>query len=66
MVSGTITAFGEIIALATSNNLTKIAGSEKYIPVLQVMHDRYVKMDPPKQKMLPVEVNVLELLVEMG
>ncbi len=30
------------------------------------MLDGYVKADPPSQKMLPVESDVLELLVKMG
>ncbi len=41
-------------------------GSEKFLPAIQVMIDRYTKADPPTKKMLPVEANVLELMVEMG
>jgi hypothetical protein len=30
------------------------------------MKDGYTKVDPPTKKMLPVEANVPELMVEMG
>jgi hypothetical protein len=41
-------------------------GSEKFLPAIQVMIDGYTKADPPTKKMLPVEANVLELMVKMG
>ena len=41
-------------------------GSEKFLPAIQVMIDRYTKADPPTKKMLLVEANVPELMVEMG
>ena len=65
-VTGAITAVGQTIALACNKNPTKILGSEKFLPALQIMLDGYTKADPPTQKKLPVEVDVPELLVEMG
>jgi hypothetical protein len=41
-------------------------GSEKILPAIQAMIDGYTKADPPTKKMLPVEANVPELMVEMG
>ncbi len=59
-------AIGQTISLACNNNPTKIAGSDKFIPMIQVMIDGYTKADPPTKKMLPVEADVPELLVKMG
>jgi hypothetical protein len=36
-VSGAITAIGQTIAMACNNNPTKVVGSEKFLPSLQVM-----------------------------
>jgi hypothetical protein len=55
-----------MIALACNNNPTKVEGSDKFLPALQVMIEGYNKQDPPTKKMLPVKANVPELLVEMG
>ncbi len=55
-----------MIALACNNNPTKVNGSDKFLPALQVMLDGYSKLDPPTRKMLPVEADVSKLLVEMG
>jgi hypothetical protein len=41
-------------------------GSEKFLPAIQVMIDGYTKADPPTKKILPVEADVLELMVKMG
>jgi hypothetical protein len=41
-------------------------GSNKFLPALQVMIEVYSKEDLPTKKMLPVEVGILELLVEIG
>jgi hypothetical protein len=59
-------AVGQTIALACNYNPTKVIGSEKFLPALQVMLDGYSKSDPPTRKMLPVEADVPDLLVEMG
>jgi hypothetical protein len=59
-------AVGQTIALACNENPTKILGSEKFLPALQIMLDGYTKADPPTQKKLPVEADVPKLLVEMG
>ncbi len=65
-VTGAITAVGQTISLAIGHNPTKVIGSDKFLPALQVMIEGYVKEDPPTCKMLPVESDVPELLVEMG
>jgi hypothetical protein len=59
-------AVGQTIALACNENPTKISGSEKFLPALQIMLNGYTKADPPTQKKLPVEADVPKLLVEMG
>ncbi len=65
-VTGAITAVGQTIALACNENPTKVLGSDKFLPPLQIMLDGYMKADPPTQKKLPVEADVPKLLVEMG
>jgi hypothetical protein len=65
-VTGAITAIGQMISLAIGHNPTKVIGSDKFLPALQVMIDGFAKEDPPTRKMLPVESDVPELLVEMG
>jgi hypothetical protein len=65
-VDSTITAIGQMIALACDNNSTKIIGSDKLIPTLQVMLDGYRKADPPTVKNLPVQLDTPKLLVMNG
>jgi hypothetical protein len=65
-VTGAITAIGQTIALACNDNPTKVIGSEKFLPALQIMIDGYTKEDPHTKKKLPVKANVPELLIEMG
>jgi hypothetical protein len=65
-VTGAITAIGQTIALACSDNPTKVIGLDEFLPAIQVMIDDYAKADPPTKKMLPVESDVPELLVELG
>jgi hypothetical protein len=65
-VTGAITAVGQMIALACNKNPTKVLGSDKFLPALQIMLDGYTKADPPTQKKFPVKADVPELLVEMG
>ncbi len=60
-----ITAIGQTIALACNENPTKVTGSDKFLPSLQIMLEGYSKADPPTKKMLPVEADVPELLVKM-
>jgi len=62
-VSSTLTAVGQTIALACNNNPTKINGSNKLLPRLQIMLDGYGKEDPATIKKLPVQADVPELLV---
>ena len=56
-------AIGQTIALACNDNPTKINGSAKLLPRLQLMLDGYRKEDPATIKKLPVQADVLELLV---
>jgi hypothetical protein len=65
-VTSAITAIGQTISLACNNNPTKVAGSDKFIPAIQVMIDSYTKADPSTKKMLPIEADIPKLLVEMG
>ena len=65
-VSSAITAIGQAIALATNTNPTKIVGSDKLLPRLQLMLDGFRKADPPTTKQLPVEADVPEFLVQLG
>jgi hypothetical protein len=48
-------AVGQTIALACNENPTKVIGSKKILPALQIMIDGYTKADPPAQKKLPVK-----------
>jgi hypothetical protein len=64
-VSSVITAIGQKIALDTNNNPTKVTGSDKFLPGLQIILDGYRIEDPPTEKKLPVEANVPELLFDM-
>jgi len=65
-VSSAITAVGQTIALACGANPTKLGGSEKLLPRLQQIMDGWRKEDPPTHKMLPVEADVPEFLVNMA
>ena len=63
-VSSAITAVGQTIALACDSNPTKVVGSERLLPCLQIMLDGYRKVDLATRKKLPVQSDVPELLVE--
>jgi len=63
-VSSAITAVGQTIALVCDSNPTKIVGSERLLPRLQIMLDGYRKVNPATRKKLPVQSDVPELLVE--
>jgi hypothetical protein len=63
-VSSALTAVGQTIALACDANPIKVVGSERLLPRLQVMLDGYRKVDPPTRKKLPVQADVVELLVD--
>ncbi len=65
-VSTALTAIGQTIALACNTNPTKISGSEKLLPRLQIMLDGYGKEEPVTIKKLPVQLDVPELLVTMA
>jgi hypothetical protein len=65
-VSSALTAIGQTIVLACKLNPTKIVGSKRLLPRLQIMLDGYRKVDPPTQKKLPVQSDVLKLLVTMA
>jgi hypothetical protein len=62
-VSSALTAVGQTIVLACNDNPTKVKGSDKLIPRLQVMLDGYRKENPATIKKLPVQSDVPELLV---
>ena len=62
-VSSALTAIGQMVVLACNDNPTKIKGSDKLLPRLQVMLVGYRKEDPPTIKKLPVQADVPELLV---
>jgi hypothetical protein len=62
-VSSALTAIGQTIAMACNNNPTKMKGSNKLLPRLQVMLDEYWKEDPATIKKLPVQSDIPELLV---
>ncbi len=64
IVSSALTAVGQTIALACDSNPTKVRGSERLLPHLQIMLDGYKKVDPATRKRLPIQSNVPELLVE--
>ena len=63
-VSSALTAIGQTIALACDANPIKAVGSERLLPRLQIMLDGYRKADPPTRKKLPVQADVVELLVD--
>ncbi len=62
-VSSALTAIGQTVVLACNDNPTKIKGSDKLLPRLQVMLDGYRKEDPQTIKKLPVQADVPKLLV---
>jgi hypothetical protein len=62
-VSSALTAIGLTIALACNDNPTKVNGSARLLPRLQIMLDGYRKEDLATIKKLPVQSGVPELLV---
>ena len=66
-VSSALSAIGTTIALAIGTNPTKLGGTgDKLLPRLQQMLDGFRATDPPTLKKLPIEVDVVELLVGIG
>jgi hypothetical protein len=65
-VVSAITAVGTTIALARGVNPTKMENSDKLLPRLSQMLEGWRKADPPTMKKLPVEVDVPELLAQVG
>ncbi len=63
-VSSAIMAVGQTIALACNSDPTKVIGSKRLLPRLQIMLDGYRKVGPPTRKNLPVQSDVPKLLVE--
>jgi hypothetical protein len=43
-------AIGQTIALACNKNPTKVIGSDKFLPALQIMLNGYTKANPPTKK----------------
>ena len=66
MVSGTLTAVGQKIALDYKVNPTKQLGSDKFAPRLAEMLTGWGKDDPPTEKKMPVKANVPELLARQS
>jgi hypothetical protein len=64
-VSQAITAIGQMIKMTRNVNPTKVMGSDKFLPAVQVVLDGYGKTNPPANKKLPVELDVPELLVDL-
>ncbi len=64
-VSSVLTAIGQTITLACDSNPTKVVGSKRLLPYLQIMLDGYKKVDPATRKKLPVQSNIPELLVKI-
>ncbi len=62
-ISSALTAIGQTVALACDANPIKAVGSERLLPRLHVMLDGYRKVDPPTRKKLPIQSDVVELLV---
>jgi hypothetical protein len=54
----------QTIVLACNSNPTKVVGSERLLPRLQIMLDGYWKVDPAMRKEVSVESDIPELLVE--
>ncbi len=65
-VIGALMAIGQEITLTCGENPTKVTGSNKLLPWLSQIYDRWHKEDPPTTKQLPVEADVPELLAEKG
>jgi hypothetical protein len=62
-VSSALTGVGQTIALACNSNPTKIVGSKRLLPCLQIMLDGYRKVGLPTRKKLPLQLDVPELLI---
>ena len=52
--------------MAVGDNPTKVVGSDKFLPALQIMIEGYAKEDPPTRKKLPIGSDVPQLLVDLG
>ena len=55
-----------MITLAVGKNPIKLQESEKLVPRLSQMLDRWRKLDPPTAKKLPVEADIPEYLCHVG
>jgi hypothetical protein len=65
-VSSALTAVGQTILLACDSNPTKVMGSECLLPQLQLMLDKFRKVDQPPWKKLPIQADVHKLLIEIA
>ncbi len=63
-VSTALTAIGQTVVLACDSNPTKVIGSERLLPRLQIMLNGYRKVDPAMRKKRPVQTSVPKLLVK--
>ena len=65
-VSSALTAVGQAISMERRYNPLKLDGSDRLLQPLQIMMAGLRKWDKPTKKKLPVEVDVVELLCNLG
>ena len=65
-VSAALTAIGQKISMDRKHNPLKMDGSDKLLHPLAVMMSGLKKWDKPTEKKMPVEVDVCELLCQLG
>jgi len=59
-----LTAVGKEISLVHELDLTKVKGTDKFVPRIQEMLEGWAKDDPVTIKKLPVEADVPELILK--
>jgi hypothetical protein len=63
-VSAALAAINKTILLAINKDPLKIEGTNNFIPIISQTLQGWAKDDPPTEKKLPVEVDVVEYLVK--
>ena len=63
-VSGMLSAIGKEISLVHEHDLTKVKGTDKFVPRLQQTLEGWAKSDPPTMKKLPVEADIPEQILK--
>ena len=66
MVSKAFAAVGQEIAMARRENPFKVEGSKDFIHPLKTMIKGFAEEDPPTEKKLPVDVDVVETCCKWG